>query len=200
MSRQIKKNLYNNDERGLYMKQLADLFFIFFRIGALTFGGGYAMLPILQKEIYEKRKWAELEDIMDYYAIAQCTPGIIAVNTSIFIGYKVKGLLGGIIAALGIVCPSILIILIIAMFLGNIMAIDIVQKAFVGIRIGVCALVLNATFTMMKKGIIDHITAVIFLASLVVILLFNVSPVLVVVSAASFGILLEVFYKKRKTS
>lgn len=190
--------LYNICERGLRMKQLVDLFFIFFRIGAFTFGGGYAMLPILQKEISEKRKWAEVEEIMDYYAIAQCTPGIIAVNTSIFIGYKCKGFIGGIVATLGIVCPSIIIILIIAMFLGNFMEIDAVQKAFIGVRIGVCALVLNATFTMMKKGIIDKITFAIFVISLMAIIFMDFSPVIVVLSTAILGVLLEVMKGRKK--
>lgn len=182
------------------MKQLWELFMIFFRIGAFTFGGGYSMLPILQKEIYEKRKWAEVEDIMDYYAIAQCTPGIIAVNTSIFIGYKIKGFIGGIVATLGIVTPSIIIILMIAMFLGNIMEIELVQRAFIGIRIGVCALVLNATYTMMKKGIVDKITGCIFIISLLAILFMDISPVIVVVSTALFGILLQILKDRRKTS
>ena len=92
------------------MKELFDLFFTFARIGGLTFGGGYAMLPMLQREVVEKRNWATEEEIMDYYAIGQCTPGIIAVNTATFVGYKTKGLLGGILATLGVVFPSLVII------------------------------------------------------------------------------------------
>ena len=92
------------------MKQLADLFITFARIGGLTFGGGYAMLPILQREVVEKRGWASNEELMDYYAIGQCTPGVIAVNTATFIGNKTKGLIGGIVATLGVVFPSLIII------------------------------------------------------------------------------------------
>ena len=98
------------------MRELLELFFIFFRIGGFTFGGGYAMLPAIQMELVEKRKWATNEEIIDYYAISQCTPGIIAVNTATFIGYKRKGVIGGIVATLGMVAPSLTIITIIASF------------------------------------------------------------------------------------
>ena len=101
------------------MKELADLFLSFCRIGGFTFGGGYAMLPMIQKEIVEQRKWATEEEVMDYFAIGQCTPGVIAVNTATFIGYKRKGILGGIAATAGVVFPSIIIVTIIAAFLNN---------------------------------------------------------------------------------
>ena len=101
------------------MKELLSMFWVFARMGAVTFGGGYAMLPIIQREIVEKRKWATEEEVMDYYAIGQCTPGIIAVNTSTFIGYKRAGVLGGIFATLGFVAPSLVIITIIAACLQN---------------------------------------------------------------------------------
>ena len=101
------------------MKELAELFWIFAKMGAVTFGGGYAMLPIIQREIVEKRQWATEAEVMDYYAIGQCTPGIIAVNTSTFIGYKRKGIAGGFTATFGFVFPSLVIITIIAAFLQN---------------------------------------------------------------------------------
>ena len=112
------------------MKQLLDLFFTFARIGGLTFGGGYAMLPILQREVVEKRKWVTNEEIMDYYAIGQCTPGIIAVNTATFIGQKCAGNIGGIVATLGVVFPSLIIITLIAAFLQNFADLAIVKNAF----------------------------------------------------------------------
>ena len=101
------------------MKTLIDLFFTFCRIGGLTFGGGYAMLPMIQKEIVEEKKWATEEEVLDYYAVGQCTPGIIAVNTATFIGYKVQGIIGAIVATLGVVFPSLIIITIIAALLKN---------------------------------------------------------------------------------
>ena len=108
-----------------------DLFLTFARIGGLTFGGGYAMLPILQREVVEKRGWATENELSDYYAIGQCTPGIIAVNVATFIGNKRKGVLGGIIATFGVVFPSLVIITLIAAFLQNFADLEIVKHAFV---------------------------------------------------------------------
>lgn len=170
------------------MKDLMELFLIFFKIGAFTFGGGYTMLPILQKEIVEKRHWATDEEIMDYYAISQCTPGIIAVNTSIFVGYKVKKVNGGIACALGVITPSIIIILIIASFLTNIMDYEIVQNAFMGIRVAVCALVVQAGWNLFKKGVIDWKTGVIFVGVMAILLLLDISIIIVVVLAGIVGI------------
>ena len=103
------------------MQILWTLYRAFFMIGALTFGGGYAMLPMLEREIVAKHKWATQEEILDYFAIGQCTPGIIAVNTATFVGYKQKGIIGGIVATLGVVSPSIVIIMVIAAVLTNFM-------------------------------------------------------------------------------
>ena len=174
------------------MKEYLDLFLIFTRIGAVTFGGGYAMLPILQKEIVQTRGWATEEEIMDFYAISQCTPGIIAVNTSIFIGYKCKKEMGALFSALGMVFPSIVIILLIAMFLSNIMAYPIVQMAFSGVRIAVGVLVLNATITLSKKGIIDISTFIIFALVFAILMFTSTSPIPVVLGSALLGILLQV--------
>lgn len=173
------------------MKEYLDLFLIFARIGAVTFGGGYAMLPILQKEIVQTRGWASDEEIMDYYAISQCTPGIIAVNTAIFIGYKCKKELGAICSAIGMVFPSIVIILLIAMFLSNIMAYPIVQMAFSGIRIAVGVLVVNATVTLYKKGVTDVATFIIFALVFIILMLTSISPIPVVIGSAIIGILLH---------
>ena len=145
------------------MKELIDLFLTFARIGGLTFGGGYAMLPIIQKEVVEKRKWATEQEVADYYAIGQCTPGVIAVNTATFIGYKNKGILGGIVATLGVVFPSIIIISIIAMFISNFADLEVVKYAFSGIRVCVCVLIINAVIKLGKTSIIDTISFLIFL-------------------------------------
>lgn len=132
------------------MKVLVDLFVTFAKMGAVTFGGGYAMLPILQKTVVENKNWATDEELLDYYAIGQCTPGIIAVNTATFIGYKTKGVLGGIVATLGLIFPSIVIIAIIAAFLQNFASLAVVQHAFAGIRVCVGVLVLNAVLKLWK--------------------------------------------------
>ena len=126
------------------MSKLIDLFLTFARIGAFTFGGGYAMLPMLQKEVVEKRKWATEQQLADYYAIGQCTPGVIAVNTATFIGYSEAGVIGAIFATLGVVFPSVVIISIIAAFLMNFTQYKIVQYAFSGIRVCVCVLIFDA--------------------------------------------------------
>ena len=136
------------------MGNLLNLFLIFAKIGVTTFGGGYAMLPVLQREIVEKRGWATDEELMDYFAIGQCTPGIIAVNTATFIGQKQSGIAGGIMATLGVVSPSILIITLIALFLNNFADIEWIRHAFSGIRVCVCLLILNAVIKLGKK--IDH--------------------------------------------
>ena len=128
----------------LSLNPYLDLFLTFAQIGVCTFGGGYAMLPILQREVVEKRGWATEDELMDYYAIGQCTPGVIAVNTSTFIGYRLRGVPGAITATAGMVFPSLVIITIIAAFIQQFAHLAVVQHAFAGIRIAVCALVLQS--------------------------------------------------------
>ena len=135
------------------MKKLLDLFLTFAKVGVMTFGGGYAMLPILQREVVENRGWATEEELVDYYAIGQCTPGIIAVKTATFVGHKVKGTWGSIIATLGVVTPSMVIITLIAMVLENFMDIVWVQNAFAGIRVAVCALITASVIKLFKSNV-----------------------------------------------
>lgn len=170
------------------MKLLIDLYKTFFKIGIFTFGGGYAMLPLLQREIVDNKKRVKEEEIMDYYAIGQATPGIIAVNTSTFIGYKLKGDLGGIIASLGFISPSIIIITILAKFFTNYNSLVQVQYAFSGVRIAVCALVLNTVVNMVKKTCDRKIKFLIFLLTFVAVGFFAISPVIVVISVGVFGL------------
>jgi len=173
------------------MRDYFELFITFIKIGLTTFGGGYSMLPILQKEVVEKKGWATYEEVMDYYAISQCTPGVIAVNTAVFIGYRCKKVSGGIACALGIAFPSVVIILTIALFLQNIMGVTMVQQAFAGIRIAVAALVLSATITLFQKGIIDKYTFAIFAVCLAVIMIWNVSPIIPVIVSGIAGIIIK---------
>lgn len=173
------------------MNKYLDLFLTFARIGGLTFGGGYAMLPMLQKEVVEKRGWATEEELMDYYAIGQCTPGIIAVNTATFIGQSTSGVLGGIVATLGVVFPSLIIITLIAAFLQNFADLAIVQNAFAGIRVCVCVLVFNAVMKLWKKSVVDKKTLVIFLVVLIGNFAFDIAPTIFVILAGLAGILLK---------
>ena len=174
------------------MKELFDLFFTFARIGGLTFGGGYAMLPILQREVVEKRKWCSDEELMDYYAIGQCTPGIIAVNTATFVGHKTRGTAGAIMATLGVVFPSVVIITLIAAFIQNFADLAIVQNAFAGIRACVCVLILNAVLKLLKSSVVDKPTAAIYAVVAILAVVTNLSPVIFVLLAGGMGILLKV--------
>lgn len=164
------------------------LYTAFFRIGAFTFGGGYAMLPMLERECVEKHPWASQDQLLNYFAIGQCTPGVIAVNTATFIGCSERGLIGGAAATLGVITPSIIIILIIAALLANFAHIPAVQHAFGGIRVAVGVLICNAVYKLMKKNV-RHLGGVLLcVAAFLCIALFKLSPVWVVLGAALVGL------------
>lgn len=173
------------------MKELFQLFFCFAKIGAMCFGGGLAMLPFFERECVEKRGWATKEDMADYYAIGQCTPGVIAVNTSTFIGYKQKGIIGGVVATLGMVFPSIVIITIIALFLNNFADNIYVQHAFSGIRVCVCVLVISAVQNLWKKSVKGAFGYIIFLLVLGLSVIFSVSSVWLIIGAGLIGFILK---------
>ena len=184
------------------MKELLDLYLCFMRIGLVNFGGGYAMLPLLERDLAQKRGWVTTEELMDYFAIGQCTPGLIALNVATFIGNKRKGVLGGIIATLGFLTCPILIILIIAMFLTNFAELPIVKNAFAGIRVCVCVLILEAVLKLWKKAIIDKTTLILYLIIFLLMVFSSVLPVSVpafamVIAAAVFGVF---FGKESKKS
>ena len=160
-----------------------DLFLTFAKIGGGTFGGGMAMLPILQREIVEKKHWATDDDLTDYYAIGQCTPGIIAVNTATFIGYKYKGVLGGICSTLGVVSPSIVFITIIATFLANFTSIPTVQHALAGINACVVALIATSVMKLGKSSLKNKASWCIFGVVLILACLGNLLPDSSMVSA-----------------
>lgn len=172
------------------MNILIDLYLTFLKLGLFTFGGGYAMLPLLEREVVENKKWATKEEILDYYAIGQATPGIIAVNTSTFCGYSLKGRVGAIVASLGFITPSIIIITIIANFLQEFSHVVWIQHALSGIRVAVCALVLNAVIKMAKDKVDTKIKLLIFLATFAAIAFLSMSPVIVVIIVAVIGILM----------
>ena len=149
------------------MNILVSLFLTFARIGVCTFGGGYAMLPILQRELVEDKKWATETELADYYAVGQCTPGIIAVNTATFVGRSQAGIAGGVIATLGLVFPSLVIIMVIAAFLQNFMHLEFVVHAFNGVRAGVVALILSSVIKLFKNAVMDWPTRVIYAVVLI---------------------------------
>lgn len=170
------------------MKLLFDLFLTFAKIGGFTFGGGYAMLPILQREVVENKHWAEDDELMDYYAIGQCTPGVIAVNVATFIGYKLAGIPGGMFATLGVVTPSVIIITLIAAFLRNFADLPVVIHAFNGVRVCVCILILNAVMKLGKKSVVDKLTVAIFVAVSVLSIITNLSPIIYVILSSIVGL------------
>lgn len=168
---------------------LLDLFLTFARVGVCTFGGGYAMLPILQREVVDSKGWTTESELMDYYAIGQCTPGVIAVNTATFIGYKKAKIPGAIAATAGVVFPSIVIITCIAAFIQQFAHLENVQHAFAGVRVAVCALVLHSVYKMAKRGVIDWLTGLILVLSFFAVVFLGASPILVVVLAGGVGII-----------
>ena len=186
---------------NLYWK----LFWIFAKVGVCTFGGGYAMLPILQRELVEKRGWVREEERTDYFAIGQCTPGVIAVNTATFVGHKLKGPAGGVVATLGVVFPSIVIIMVIAAFLQNFAELPVVVHAFNGVRACVCALILSSVLKLRKSTMVDVPTVLIFAVvvvlavvgnfvtfpagtTLAAVMGFVTSPIILVVAAGVTGL------------
>ncbi len=171
------------------MNKCLDLFLTFAKIGTFTFGGGYSMLPMIQREIVERKQWATNEDIINYYAVGQCTPGVIAVNTATFVGCKVAGIPGGIIATLGVVTPSIIIIMIIANILNLFLENAFVEKALSGIRTTVCALMIYSIWGMMKKSIKDILCFLLLIAAVASTLFFNVSPVYISIAGIAIGII-----------
>lgn len=167
---------------------LAALFAAFFRVGLFTFGGGYAMLPMLTRECVEKYAWATRDELLNYFALSQCTPGVIAVNTATFVGGKQRGTGGAAAATLGVITPSIIIILIIAALLNSFAHLPAVQHAFAGIRVAVAALMLNAVIKLIRSSVKDGLSWGLFAMGLLAVAAFSLSPVIVVAAAAITGI------------
>lgn len=177
-------------------KEYLELYWTMFLIGLTTFGGGYAMVSIIQRELGEKKHWIDEEELMDYIAISQITPGIVAVNISTFVGYKRKGILGGIISTLAVVSPSIIIITIIAAVLANFYDNEYVQHAFAGIRVAVSVLIVNAVISFMKKSLVDVLTIVLFACVLIVAFFTSVSTVIIVLAVIALSIIITLIKGK----
>lgn len=178
------------------MVSLWKLYVLFFKMGIFTFGGGYAMLPILKSEAVEKQKWINEEELLNYYSIGQCTPGIIAVNAASFIGYKLRGIKGLISATLGVISPSLLIIVLIAALLRQYMDNQYLQWAFGGIRISVIALIISTVCDMWKKGVKKTRDYVIFAVAAILLWCFKLSAVVIVILAATSAFIPDFRSKK----
>lgn len=160
-------------------------------MGLFTFGGGYAMLPMIQNEVIDKHHWATEEEIMNYYAIGQCTPGIIAVNTATFVGYYLKGVVGGVIATLGVISPSVIIITVIAALISNFMEIEMVKHALLGINVAVCALMIKSISGLWKKSIKNIGSFTVFVIALLLSVLTDISTVYLVILSGILGVVLS---------
>ena len=161
---------------------LLNMFITFFKIGAFTFGGGYAMIPIIQEEVVSKKKWIEDSEFMDALAVAQGSPGPMAVNTSIYVGYRIAGLPGALTAVLGTILPSFLIILAIATFFYQFRNYAIIDKIFLGIGPAVVALILSAVYKLMRKTKFGYKRLLISLAALLAIVFLDISPIYLVIA------------------
>lgn len=187
------------------MNELLDLYITFVRIGCVNFGGGYAMLPLLERELVDKRHWTTMDDLRDYFSIGQCTPGIIALNVSTFIGEKKAGLVGALCATVGFLTGPITIILIIAAFLSNFADLEFVQHAFAGIRVCVCVLILQAVLRLWKKSVVDKFTLVLYLVIFSLNAFKSYLPVkipaaVLVICAGVIGVVISMRNRKAVTS
>lgn len=171
--------------------EIFQLYITFFKIGILTFGGGLTMLPLLKYELVDSKNWITEEKLLDCYAIGQCTPGIIAVNTATYVGYLRQGVFGGIFATLGMVSPSVIIITLVALFMQNFMEYAIIQHALMGIRGAVCALMLNTVVSLAKKSLISRINIVICAVTLIFALFTEVPTIALIIMAGCAGVIIE---------
>ncbi|AQQ71910.1 putative chromate transport protein [Limihaloglobus sulfuriphilus] len=188
MSKKAKEKNSKTSRRGTPGESLR-LFAAFFKIGLFTIGGGYVMLPMLRRELVENRGWLTDEDVLNYFAIGQSTPGVIAVNTATFVGYRRAGVAGALFASAGMLAPSLIIIVTIAAFFSHFQDIPIVQKAFAGMRIGVSMLLVYIVITLWRKAVKDIFGAVLGIGAFVSVLVFGISPIPVVITAAVAGLL-----------
>ena len=170
------------------MKELLKQFLIFFRIGAFTFGGGYAMIPLIQEEIVDKNEWMDNDEFLDTLAIAQSAPGAVAVNTAVFIGNKLNGFLGSMACLLGVILPSFMIILIIAMFLYQYRDNKIIDKMFLGIRPAVVALILSSVYKLAKASELKKKSFIISILALIAVAFLDINPIWTIVVGGVFGV------------
>ncbi len=175
---------------------LFSIFWSFFSVGLITFGGGYAMLPFLEREICDKKNWITSDDLFDFYALGQCTPGIIAINVSTYIGYDKRGLLGAIFGSIGIIAPSVIIITVISALFMNFQSNVYVIAAISGIKVVVCAIMTHTIYKLVKKSIVDKATFVLFLLALVALFLFNVNIIILIICSIILGIFIRKIQRK----
>lgn len=180
------------------LKQFLELYYVFAKIGTFTIGGGLAMMPMIQKELIEKRHWITDDELLDYYAVGQSTPGIVAVNISTFVGYKQLGTLGGIIATFGMVTPSLVIIMLLAKFINSIDDYPIVQKALKGINVAVTALLTSVVINFSKKTIKNVFNAICMMISFVVVFFLKIQSFYIILAALLIGTIITAIKLKKE--
>lgn len=178
------------------MRLYWQLFNTFFKIGLFTIGGGYAMIPLIEKEVVDHRKWMNERDFIDMLAMAQSSPGVIAINTSIFVGYKLKKLPGAIFTALGTALPSFLVILLVATWFIDMRSYPLTEKIFRGVRPAVVALIAAPLWKMAKSARVTYKTIIIPITAALLIWGLHISPIYIVASAIIGGIIYGSFLKK----
>jgi len=176
------------------LKQIKDIFTIFFKIGLFTFGGGYAMIPLIEREIVEKKKWIEREEITDIFAVSESIPGAIAINSATFIGYKISGRKGALAAALGVMLPSFIVIAVIAAFFSQFGNNPIIKSVFAGIRPAVVALIIFAAYKVGKTSIKDKTGLIIAFAGLLLVVAFRIHAIVAIIMGAVFGLTVYKFW------
>jgi chromate transporter len=172
------------------LRECFELLWAFIVIGATTFGGGYAIIPVIERELIKKRGWLSMDEVLDFYTIAQITPGIIAVNIATFTGYRRKGTLGGILATVGLVLPGVCLMMLVSVFVKRFAEYPVVQHALAGIRLAVCALILDTSIKLVKNFFKNYRSVIICITAFALSVVFSVSPVYVIVGAGIAGFLL----------
>jgi chromate transporter len=177
-----------------------ELFISFFKIGLFTFGGGYAMLPLIEKELVDKKGWITENEMLEMYVVSQMTPGTIAINASTFIGSKKAGKLGGFIASLGIIFPSLIIITLVYNFLGNSFDNPIIHSIFLGIRACIVGLICSSVLKICRKSFISGVSYILFFGSFIILLLFKISPITLILVGTFLGAIMTFFLPNRVKS
>lgn len=184
-------------KKNTFTEKVFPLFLTFLKIGTFTFGGGYAMIPIIHREIAERRKWLTDEDILDIIAVSESTPGPIAINSATFVGYKIAGFWGAFFSTFAVVLPSFLIIGLLSFFLNEFAEVKAVQYAFFGIRAAVLALLLRALFLMYQKCPKNAVSYVIMALSFILAAIFNINILIIIVICALSGLISSFYIKSR---
>jgi len=179
------------------LREYLELLWAFIVIGATTFGGGYAIIPALERELIKKRGWISMDEVLDFYTIAQITPGVIAVNIATFVGCKRKGVFGGAVATIGLILPGVCLMMLVSLFVKRFAEYPLVQRALVGIRLAVCALILDTSIKLFKGFFKNYRAVIISVIAFVLSAVFSVSPVYIILGAGFAGFLL--FRPRMKT-